>query len=30
MDSQKIDFAIRVDVDDLNMPPALVITGNHA
>ena len=29
MDSQKIDFAIRVDVDDLNMPPALVITGNH-
>jgi hypothetical protein len=29
MDSQKIDFAIRVDVDDLNLPPALVITGNH-
>jgi hypothetical protein len=29
MDSHEIDFAIRVDVDALDMPPALVNTGSH-
>jgi hypothetical protein len=28
MDPDKVDFAIRVDVDDLNLPPAFV-TGKH-